>query len=154
MTPLLSIAIACEAWKVQGSALKPLLRRAIRATLKHEAITTKYALGIRLVDDAEMQTLNHGFRQKNKPTNVLAFPDGAVDERGIAYLGDIIIAPKVVVAEATDQQKEFTHHLMHLAVHGCLHLLGYDHEKASDATTMEQKEIIILQSLDIENPYQ
>ena len=68
-------------------------------------------------------------------------------------LGDIAIAYETTRKEADDEQKPFDHHLSHLAVHGFLHLIGYDHEKDDDAEAMETLEREILAQLGIPDPY-
>src|SRR5215213_11923123 len=68
-------------------------------------------------------------------------------------LGDIAIAYETTRREADEEQKQFDHHLSHLAVHGFLHLIGYDHEKDQDAETMEALETEILMQLGIPDPY-
>jgi len=103
---------------------------------------------ILLTNDTHIQVLNRDFRNKDKPTNVLSFPDG---ENG--YLGDIAISLETIVAEAKDQDKNFYHHFIHMVVHGLLHLKGHDHEDDSEAEEMESLEIKILADIDIENPY-
>jgi probable rRNA maturation factor len=100
-----------------------------------------------LADDAFVQDLNRTYRGKNKPTNVLSFP-GDNDE-----LGDVLLAYETVKKEASEQGKRFADHAAHLVVHGCLHLLGYDHERARDAEKMEALEVRILRQLGVLNPY-
>jgi len=68
-------------------------------------------------------------------------------------LGDIAIAYETTRKEADDEQKPFDHHLSHLAIHGFLHLIGYDHEKDEDAEAMEALEQEILAQLGIPDPY-
>jgi probable rRNA maturation factor len=103
---------------------------------------------IRFAEDIEVAKLNHDFRGKNKPTNVLSFPgDGE-------YQGDIILARETVFQEATAQKKPPLHHALHLVAHGVLHLLGYDHMNSKDATKMESREIAILKKFEIDNPYE
>lgn len=115
---------------------------------------TDMLVAIRLVDRAEMQQLNAHYRGKNKPTNILSFPfEGCLDETP-QLLGDLIICPEVLALEAEQQHKSLPHHYAHLCIHGCLHLLGFDHEDASEAAIMEQLEIDLLQQLHIPNPYQ
>jgi probable rRNA maturation factor len=92
--------------------------------------------------------LNTHFRGKNKPTNVLSFPSSDP-----AYLGDIAIAYGVVAREAKAQKKRIKAHAAHLAVHGVLHLLGFDHEIETDAVVMEGLETRILATLGLADPY-
>jgi len=110
-------------------------------------------VSIRLVTIAEMQALNHQYRGKCSPTNVLSFPADLPDPIEHPLLGDIIICNKVVAQEAIDQQKTLTAHWCHMVVHGTLHLLGYDHVDDTDAEQMEALETQILEGLDFPNPY-
>lgn len=112
---------------------------------------------IALTTDAAVQALNREHRKKDKPTNVLSFPapDGATGDDGqTAFLGDVAIAAETVLAEAHALSVPAAHHLQHLAVHGVLHLLGFDHETSeTDATEMEALETRILATLGIADPY-
>lgn len=114
-------------------------------------------LAIRLVGDAESRALNHDYRGKDKPTNVLSFPAelpevvlAGLDERP---LGDLVICAPVVAREADEQGKALAAHWAHMTVHGMLHLLGHDHIEAADAAVMEPLEIAILARLGWDNPY-
>lgn len=104
-------------------------------------------LAVVLADDAFVQSLNHMYRGKNKPTNVLSFAGEGES------LGDVVLAFETVAAEAAAQEKPIRHHLMHLVAHGMLHLFGYDHEREADAQKMEKLEIKILAKLRVKNPY-
>lgn len=104
-----------------------------------------------LASDAEVQALNHRFRQKNKPTNVLSFP--ARDLADHSRLGDIVLARQTIAGEASDLSLPTAHHLQHLVVHGLLHLLGFDHETDTDAEVMEAIETRVLGRLGIADPY-
>ena len=108
-----------------------------------------------LTDDAGIRTLNHNWRGIDKPTNVLSFPAVALPGGGSQprALGDIAIAYETTRREAETENKPFENHLSHLAVHGFLHLIGYDHETDGDAETMEQLERDILARLGIPDPY-
>ncbi len=106
------------------------------------------AISIVLADNEFIRNLNHTYRDKNKPTNVLAFPGGAGE------LGDVVLAYETVKEEAKLQKKSFRSHAAHLVVHGCLHLSGYDHENARDAEEMETRETAILARLGFPDPYQ
>jgi probable rRNA maturation factor len=108
---------------------------------------------LRLVDIEESQTLNREYRGKDKPTNVLSFPFEAPEHVTINLLGDLVICVPVMTLEAKEQNKDVMHHWAHLIVHGCLHLLGYDHIDDDDANIMEAREISILAKLSIDDPY-
>jgi probable rRNA maturation factor len=112
---------------------------------------TNAELSIVLTDDARIRALNLAWRGFDKPTNVLSFPAGG--KGAPALLGDIVIAYETVKREAIEQALPFLHHLAHLAVHGFLHLHGYDHEAEAEAESMEQLERRILARLDIPDPY-
>lgn len=114
---------------------------------------TESEITIRLVDIQESQQLNHEYRGKEKPTNVLSFPFEAPEHIEIPLLGDLIICAQVVNQEATEQNKSSQAHWCHMIVHGCLHLLGYDHIDEQEAEEMEQIEIDLLKTLGYDNPY-
>ena len=109
---------------------------------------------IRIVDEQESQQLNNTYRHKDNPTNVLSFPFESPIEIEVPLLGDLIICKQVVEAEAKEQHKSLTAHWAHMIVHGCLHLLGYDHILDEEAEEMENIEIDIMQQLGFNNPYQ
>lgn len=111
---------------------------------------------LRIVEKDEMRQLNHTYRHKDKPTNVLSFPFEVPKgvELDIPVLGDIVICADVVKEEALEQGKSEKAHWAHMLVHGILHLLGYDHEDNHDAEIMESEEIVILHSLGFLNPYE
>ncbi len=108
---------------------------------------------IRIVDNAESQQLNLQYRGKDKPTNVLSFPFQCPPGIELPLLGDLVICAEVVATEASEQRKALSAHWAHMVVHGCLHLLGFDHINDADAEEMEAEEILILQQLGIANPY-
>lgn len=111
-------------------------------------------LTIRLVDAEEGLQLNSTWRGKGYPTNVLSFPadipDGLLD---IPLLGDLVICVPVVEAEAAQQNKTITAHWAHLVIHGCLHLLGYDHIDDNEAEEMENLERQLLAEIGYSDPY-
>lgn len=110
-------------------------------------------LTIRIVDEAESQELNSEYRGKDKPTNVLSFPFEAPAHVPIPLLGDLIVCKQVVEREAVEQGKTLTAHWAHMIVHGCLHLLGFDHIEDEEAEEMEGIERVVMKSLGFEDPY-
>ncbi|SHO57992.1 rRNA maturation RNase YbeY [Vibrio quintilis] len=110
-------------------------------------------LTIRIVDPAESQQLNYQYRDKNKPTNVLSFPFEAPPEVEIDLLGDLVICKNIVEQESKEQNKPQIAHWAHMVVHGCLHLLGYDHIQDDEAVEMESLETKIMQDMGFEDPY-
>ena len=111
-------------------------------------VKAETTLTIRIVDEAESQSLNNQYRKKNEPTNVLSF---LISDNPL--LGDIILCHSVIKKEALAQKKSIDDHYAHLIIHGYLHLIGFDHTKNDDALTMENKEIAVLKKLGIKNPY-
>ncbi len=108
---------------------------------------------IRIVGNAESQQLNFDYRGKDKPTNVLSFPFQCPPGIELPLLGDLVICAPVVAQEAQQQNKTLSAHWAHMVVHGCLHLLGFDHINDDDAEQMEAEEVTILQQLGFTNPY-
>ncbi|MFT4633211.1 MAG: putative rRNA maturation factor [Candidatus Pseudothioglobus sp.] len=104
-------------------------------------------------DSLTVQQLNRDYRQQDKPTNVLSFPARSLTEQQRLLLGDLVICPDVLVAEAQSQGKPVAVHLTHLVIHGVLHLLGHDHVEEDQATLMESIEINLMASLGHQNPY-
>lgn len=110
-------------------------------------------LTIRFVESKEIQELNASYRNINKPTNILSFPFECPVGITLPLLGDLIVCYEVLEKEATAQNKTLEEHLAHLIVHGCLHLLGYDHIEDEDAKIMEPLEVKAVELLGYENPY-
>lgn len=122
--------------------------RAVQAAIAVLDKPRQGELSIVLTDDVHIQQLNRDYRHKDKPTNVLSFPqDGAM-------LGDIILAWETVQREAAEKHVSLGDHFTHLVIHGFLHLQGYDHEIDAEATQMEALEIQALSALNIDNPYE
>ena len=105
-------------------------------------------VSIILVDDAEIHEINKTYRDVDRPTNVLSFELG--DD---VLLGDIYISFDTVMKEAKEAGISFENHVAHMVVHGCYHLMGYDHITDDEATVMEMKEIQALKKIGIKNPY-
>jgi probable rRNA maturation factor len=145
--PAIDIVIESPLWRREPGAAA-VLRRAIAAAAETtDATAGPGELAILLCDDAAMRDLNTRWRGKRQPTNVLSFPAAA------GTLGDIAIAYETTAHEAHAAGKPFADHLAHLAVHGFLHLLGYDHQSDAEASAMERLEASILARLGIADPY-
>jgi probable rRNA maturation factor len=175
--PIVDIVVTSALWKGQRSA-KTVLRRSIAAAACAVS-TTEGELAIVLTDDSAMRALNRDWRRKDAATNVLSFPaenpvkkppkkpskkstknptktrpeDPRAARATPRLLGDIVIAYETTEREARAEHKPFAHHLAHLAVHGFLHLVGYDHARDDEANAMEGLETAILARLDVPNPY-
>lgn len=146
---MIDIEIEDEAWTQALPDAEKLARGAALAALDreeagHEGVT------LLLTGDAEVRELNARFRGKDQPTNVLSFPAPPNRER---FAGDIALAYGVCAREAEEQGKPLAHHLMHLTVHGVLHLLGYDHISDDEAEVMEDLERGVLADLGVPDPY-
>jgi probable rRNA maturation factor len=159
-----AVTIAAPVWQAVVDDPEELCRQAVRATLCRVAPTPWLAaaeVSLLLCDDATMRRLNARYRRQDRATNVLSFPaleldpDRAPPTPGPIppLLGDIAIAAGTVRAEAAADRKPPADHLRHLVVHGCLHLLGYDHQDTAGAARMEGLERAILAALGISDPY-
>ena len=145
-SPAIAFVIEDEGWRKDPATLR-VIRRAARRALDHAPRRARGAT-ILLTSDKRLRELNHQYRGKDKPTNVLSFTS---DDP--AHWGDVAIALGVVRREAREQRKTVPAHAAHLAAHGILHLKGYDHAKASDRASMERIEILILSTLGLPDPY-
>ena len=156
--PMTEVLVVADCWRTEPDAEAVIQRAIATAAETVDADIGEAELTVMLTDDAGVRTLNSNWRGIDKPTNVLSFP--ALQPTGAGgpddaprMLGDIAIAYETTRREADDEQKPFDHHLSHLAVHGFLHLIGYDHEKDDEAEAMETLETEILAQLGIPDPY-
>ncbi len=149
MTAQIDIQIACG----DPAPSRDHLRLWLNTTLAETGARPDAEISVRLVDEAEMIRLNRGYRQRTGPTNVLSFPTDFPAETGLALLGDIVICAAVVQREAGEQDKPLAAHWAHMTVHGCLHLLGWDHIDPREALSMEAEETRILGKLGFPCPY-
>ncbi len=149
---MIDVEVQDEAWTVALPAAETIVIRAAEAALNELAPTDleEPVIAVLLADDDTVAELNQRFRAKDGPTNVLSFPAPPNPE---GQIGDIVLAYGVCAYEASLQGKSLEHHLMHLTVHGVLHLLGYDHEVDEQAEAMEALERSILETLGVSDPY-
>lgn len=149
MTHEVVVQLACDEDDLPDPAkLRTWARAAVGKQREHAELT------IRVVGEGEIAELNERYRKKSGVTNVLSFPFDAPEEVDIPLLGDIVICAPVVRREAGEQSKSVNAHWAHMVVHGTLHLLGFDHDKPSEAQEMEAMETRILADLGFDNPYE
>lgn len=134
-----------ESW-ANTSLLEKICHQGLNAANKKH----KGEVAILLTSDKKMRELNFKFRNRDKPTDVLAFP---ADSAVAPFLGDIAIGYGVASKDASVENKPLLNHVVHLAVHGFLHLIGYDHQTDEEAKLMQDLECLALESIGIPNPY-
>jgi probable rRNA maturation factor len=164
---MLDIAIDADPEWDSSTRWEALVRSAAEAAIAESAFPQLAAgeraveLSVRLAGDEEVRALNGEWRGKDKPTNVLSFPQleaedlAQVDDQGPELLlGDLVLARGVCEREAQEKEVPLENHAAHLVVHGTLHLLGYDHQDDASAEEMEQREVRALARLGIADPYE
>jgi probable rRNA maturation factor len=161
--PTIEIILKCSGWSRVCPAPEGLAEEAASQALAAGMVALEWAppapieLGVTLADAAEQQRLNREFRGQDASTNVLAFaawePGTELPADLPILLGDVVLAFETVLREAAEQGKPVADHLSHLVVHGVLHLLGFDHLTAADASRMEALEVAVLAELGIADPY-
>ncbi len=157
----IQISIETDGWPPEPE-LEALASRVFQASADHlvkqeKQPFPKHGTEISLVftDDTAIREVNAEWRGQDKPTNVLSFPAYPLTPGGMPgpMLGDIVIARETVEREAVELEKPFADHLIHLMVHGFLHLFGYDHMNVAEAEIMEGLETGILATLGLSDPY-
>jgi probable rRNA maturation factor len=151
--PAIDIVIESPLWRSEPDAAAVIRRAVGEAAELTGAPAGPGELAVMLCDDAAMRELNTRWRGRRESTNVLSFPSADPGRNVTGMLGDIAIAYETTAREALAEGKAFAGHLAHLAVHGFLHLLGYDHQSETQARVMERLEASILARLGIADPY-
>lgn len=163
---MMPVEIVVEDDRWQKIAIEALCSKAFETTLVTIGLApARFNVEILACDDKKITELNHEFRGKATPTNVLSWPsvergafkDGEMPRRPTEGnepdLGDIAIAYETSTREASQLGKPHAEHVLHLIVHATLHLLGYDHQRDQDATLMERTEVMVLGKLGVGDPY-
>ena len=135
-----------------GKELMHKLNKAFEVISDEENLSDN-TINIRIVNDKEMVDLNKQFRRKNSSTNVLSFINHDISKSMTGDLGDIAINYDFIKRESKEQGKTFDDHIIHMLIHGIYHILGLDHKNDEMAKAMEQKEVDLLNKLNIRNPY-
>ncbi len=163
--PEIAVSVAAAGWTRALADAPAICRHAAQVTFKSTEVAgvgdSGAEISILLTGDAQARSLNRDYRGRDEPTNVLSFPGfPAAGENtpplppgAPRMLGDVIVAYETVEAEAERDGKSLDDHLRHLVVHGVLHLLGFDHQTKAEARKMESREISVLKTLGVGNPY-
>ena len=133
-----------------------MLESVVAQVLINEERSGRWEIGIRITDDAELQSLNRSYRGIDAPTDVLSFADAPQDfvlpeelQTEPQYLGDLAISFERVTEQAQAYNHSVQRELCYLVAHGTLHLLGYDHETDAEREHMRQREEAVLEALGI-----
>src|SRR5579875_3015782 len=143
----IDIHIEDPRWRAAAPNMRALVRRAAELAA---GPASDREVAILLTDDERLRALNAQFRGKDAPTNVLSFPAVGGDQ---GPLGDVALAFEICEREARDQGKRLVDHLLHLVIHGVLHLRGHDHDTEDEAAVMEGLERRLLARLGVADPY-
>jgi probable rRNA maturation factor len=160
----IDIDYRCPRWRTLAAGIAGAVEAAARTAIAGQnmgaAIADEggeegeaYEISIVLADDAFVRELNRNWRNIDKPTNVLSFPAEDGDAQGARLLGDVVLAYETIAREALASGTPMLDHVMHLIIHGTLHLLGFDHENEQEAGEMEALETRLLARLGIADPY-
>ena len=152
---LVDVEVEAEDWLDVLPDAVSVVTTGVLAALNAVKVKDQVDVVVLLCDDEEMRALNKEYRQKNAPTNVLSFPaPKSMQIKGVLdHLGDMALGLETCAREAKEQGKSLKNHVMHLSVHGALHLLGYDHIADDEAEAMESLERDILKTLGVDDPY-
>jgi probable rRNA maturation factor len=150
----LDVLVEADGWRDLPD-VEDLASQAVEAAFAASPLAPRdpVEVSLMLTDDAAVRELNREWRGQDKATNVLSFPAPALDVPAIRPLGDVALAFETVAREAQAEEKSLREHMLHLVVHGCLHLLGHDHDTPERAQEMEAVEIEALARLGVANPY-
>jgi probable rRNA maturation factor len=153
------VAVEAPGWADAVPGAEALAERAARAAAEAAGGVPAAGaeLSVVLSDDAAVRALNRDWRGKDRPTNVLSFPQAeesvTIAEGFPILLGDVVLALETCAREAEEQGRPIADHVAHLVVHGVLHLMGHTHDDDGPALRMEALERVVLASMGIADPY-
>jgi probable rRNA maturation factor len=152
------VEVLVEDRRWEDAGIVALANRAAVAVFRHFGRDRlDFEVSLLACDDARIRELNRQFRGMDQPTNVLSWPSGEDEGARPAgerlFLGDMALAFETCTREAERIGLTLEAHVLHLTVHGVLHLLGYDHGSQGEAEEMETLEAKILETLGVKNPY-
>jgi probable rRNA maturation factor len=152
--PLECILIDADDLMSEIPDLEDLTHQWAASALVHTKPDLCYSVNFQFMLSDDIQALNHQFRGKDKPTNVLTFASNTPFDPLDEFLGDIAVCMDILKEEATSEKKSLKDHLAHLIIHSILHCQGFDHETDEQALEMESLEINLLAQFGIKNPYE
>lgn len=150
----MEVQIRGEQKKYPVQEYEVLLNKAFQILKTLEGLSGNLEISVLFVDEAAMQNLNRKYREIDEPTDVLSFPQDEQDDFFPSVdlprsLGDIVISPKQAFMQAEKLQHSLKREVAYLAVHGMLHLLGYDHDTSQKQARMRRREEAVLKELDL-----
>ena len=144
-----------KAWETHFLPSAEWLQSILEGVVRYVTPQTSQRVTFIFTSNHRMQGYNARYRKKNKPTNVLSFPlHVPATEASLCLVGEVFLAFETIVKEARSKKRSFEHHLVHLIVHGLLHLYDFEHDTEEGARKMEACEVHILKVLHIANPYE
>mgnify|MGYP001268628892 FL=1 len=147
---MIEIDFDCER-KYHKSTIKLFIENSIDRIVDMLDLRQDFYLSVLITSNKKIKEINFNFRNINKPTNVLSFPQNEIrmikNSENHLILGDIVLSIEKILYESIELERNFWEHLLHIVTHGVLHLFGYDHQNEKDAKRMELKENFILKKL-------
>ena len=134
-------------WKKEFPEYKTIISDAVKKTFQNENVESQNNhISVLLTSDDNIKELNLKYRNKNKATNVLAFPiKESIEQKN--YIGDLAISLEKIIFESNKYKIKKNKYLSQITIHGILHLLGYDHIKDDDYEVMNKIEDRIIREL-------
>jgi probable rRNA maturation factor len=137
----------------RGAIAPAALRAAAREVMRTEGVATDVGVEVAIADGEAVRELNRRYRGRDEPTDVLSF---ASSDAAVAFpstpdeapsLGEVVVCLPVARSQAAEGGRELEGEIVHLVVHGMLHILGYDHEEAAEGERMKAREDEVLEAL-------
>ena len=148
-----------EIWKLMDQAFERAMENEFGPELALEGVSLsdiEPELGVTIVDRDEILELNREYREKDRVTDVLSFPQFAghdelledlLDEETDTLIGDVVICHDVAAEQAEEYGTGFTREMLYLFVHSVMHLFGYDHMEEDEKAVMREREEEVLSAI-------
>lgn len=141
--------------KFENCPLEKTMEKALLLCLKNENVETEgVEISIAFVEKEEIKELNKVYRNTDRATDVLSFPqyesiEAIKQANGVVALGDIVVATEIAAIQAEEYGHSFSRELIYLCVHSLLHLLGYHHTDEANKKVMREKEEAVMEALNL-----